>query len=272
MMIYRPLLSAALFGMALAIAGGCATTGQETTTATPEAEPGAEPGAEPEGGAWGYVGESGPARWGDLSADYAACREGRLQSPVNLRETAQADLPELVFDYELEPLMLGNNGHTLQMNFAPGSMLRVGGDAYQLVQFHFHVPAEHLLRGEPFPMAIHMVHQSEGGDLAVVGLLVQRGAANPVFAPLFEDLPGEKGASRRVTSDLDAEALLPEEKDYFTYPGSLTTPPCTEGVRWIVLEEPIEASPEQIKALSAVIGGSNRPIQPLGPREVQHEN
>lgn len=216
---------------------------------------------------WSYGGETGPEAWGRLSPDFALCETGTEQSPVNLANATAAELPDLRFDYQEVPREVVNTGHTLQVNYPPGSTMTVGGATYQLLQFHFHTPAEHRLRGRELPMEVHFVHRGPGGNLAVVGVLVEPGAENRAVQPLWSHLPARAGEERNVSSvRIDPERLLPEDRQTYRYAGSLTTPPCTEGVRWFVFDEPIRMSPAQIEAVRSIIGTTNRPVQPLGGR------
>ena len=218
---------------------------------------------------WSYEGATGPGAWGDLSPDFAICESGTMQSPINLTSATTTPLPGPTFRYAAAPLEIANLGHTLQVNYAPGSELVLGDDVYELVQYHFHTPGEHLLNGREFPMALHLVHRNAAGQLAVVGVLIQAGAESAALRPVFENLPAAGGQTYRDASTLlSAEALLPSDRTNYRYPGSLTTPPCTEGVKWIVMANPIEMSRAQIAAVNAIIHTTNRPVQPLGDRQV----
>lgn len=217
--------------------------------------------------AWTYEGRTGPAAWGSLSPDFAVCESGTMQSPVNLDAARTTPLPGPEFRYAAAPLEVANLGHTLQVNFAPGSTMLLGGETYQLLQYHFHTPAEHLLRGQRFPMAAHLVHRNAAGGLAVVGVLIREGAENAALRSLWSHLPVVQGQVHRdPATALSAAALLPRDQANFRYPGSLTTPPCTEGVQWIVMAEPIEMSRAQIAAIRNIIHTTARPVQPLGTR------
>jgi carbonic anhydrase len=218
---------------------------------------------------WSYGGETGPAAWGRLSPEFALCETGTEQSPVNLANATPAELPDLGFAYQEVPREVVNTGHTLQVNYPAGSSMSVGGTTYQLLQFHFHTPAEHRLQGRELPMEIHFVHRGPQGDLAVVGVLVERGAANAAVQPLWSHLPARRGEERNISSvRIDPESLLPRDRQTYRYPGSLTTPPCTEGVKWFVFDEPIQMSAAQIEAVRSIIGTTNRPVQPLGNRRL----
>lgn len=220
---------------------------------------------------WTYSGVGGPEQWGTLSPEFAVCETGTTQSPIDLANATRTDLPDLRFDYRpATPLRVVNLGHTVQVNYQPGSSITVNDTTYELLQFHFHTPAEHRLQGREFPAELHLVHRAPGGALAVVGVMIERGSPNAAAAPLWNHLPRTPGAEQQVASArIDAADLLPADRQRYQYPGSLTTPPCTEGVKWLVLAEPIEMSAEQIDALQSIIGTSNRPVQPLGNRELR---
>jgi carbonic anhydrase len=225
---------------------------------------------------WGYTGDAGPAAWAGLSAEYSACADGRTQSPIDLPAvsdsqptTAGLNPADLEAHPERHPDDVVNNGHTVQVNFAGGSSLDVGAERFELLQLHFHAPSEHTLAGREFPMEVHLVHRSEAGVLAVVGVLIAEGRANAAYAPIWEKLPAEAGAQSGLAAlTLDVDALLPERRSALRYTGSLTTPPCSEGVRWLVLTEPVELSAEQIAAFAALYDHNNRPTQPLHGRSL----
>ena len=226
--------------------------------------------AEQEPAAWSYAGETGAEQWGTLRPEFAACRTGTAQSPINLTDASAADLPDLTINYNPSPLEIENKGHTLQVNYEEGSSITVDGAEYKLLQFHFHTPAEHQLQGKEFPAELHLVHQGPDDALAVIGVMIERGQENRALAPLWEHLPPTPGEEREVESvRVNAAELLPSNHRRYRYPGSLTTPPCTEGVKWLVLEQPIRMSAEQIQALQSIIGTTNRPVQPLGNRELR---
>ena len=219
---------------------------------------------------WGYGAENGPAVWGRLSEDYRLCDEGRRQSPIDLADASPKRSPKVIFNYRSSPLTVVNNGHTVQVNYAEGSSIGIEGTSYQLLQFHFHSPSEHTLSGESLEMEMHLVHQNaDSGELAVVGALVRRGSENAALAPVWENIPAAAGEPRRVDGvSINAEDLLPSERLFYRYDGSLTTPPCSEGVKWFVLTTPIEMSAAQIETFRSVINGNNRPVQPLNEREL----
>ena len=218
---------------------------------------------------WSYEGSHGPSHWGDVKSDYALCKTGKNQSPINITSAVKADLPPIQFAYQPSQLRIINNGHSIQVNYAEGSFITVGGKQYQLVQFHFHHPSEEMIKGKQFDMVAHLVHKSADGNLAVNAVLIKMGKANAFIENLWAHLPKEEGmeeAPANVTDD--ASGLLPAEHGYYTYPGSLTTPPCTEGVTWYVLKAPIELSNAQINKFAHYYKHNARPVQPLDNRVV----
>lgn len=220
---------------------------------------------------WTYGGKGGPKEWGSLSPAFSICRTGADQSPIDLRGAAPGEGDRLRFEYLPTPLSLLNNGHTVQVDAARGSYFENGRGRYELAQFHFHGPSEHTVDGKAFPLEAHFVHKRVDagfeGALAVVGVLFKIGARHPVFDAVLQNAPAS-GASGTVAGlSLDASALLPRNGGYFYYPGSLTTPPCSEGVAWHVLKTPLEISRQQAEAFRRLFkGGNARPVQPLRDR------
>jgi len=219
---------------------------------------------------WGYTGAAGPAHWGNLSPEFSACRDGRSQSPIDITGAMDIDQPRIKFAYKPVPVTMINNGHTVQINYPSTSTINVAGETFQLVQFHFHTPSENAVDGGLFPMEAHLVHKNASGKLAVVGVLFKEGDANPFLDKFWSYMPS-KANSDVILSNLKINVadLLPANKDYYSWEGSLTTPPCTEGVQWMVLKEVVEVSPEQVRKLEeAVKGHNNRPVQPLYGRVI----
>ena len=233
---------------------------------------------EPNGGTnhWSYEGVEGPGHWAMLEPSYMACETGRQQSPINIEMPQHGESQEdLTFHYQPTPLRVRNNGHTIQVNYQGGSYLRLNGQSYKLRQFHFHDPSEHHIDGKIYPMEMHLVHQDDGGHTLVVGILLAFGKENQVFAragDLLEEQTGHRLSSKVGEVSIDAPInvmdLLPSNTHHFSYHGSLTTPPCSEGVQWIVLKTPIEISKIQSERFITTIGPNARPIQPLGEREI----
>ena len=227
---------------------------------------------------WDYGQEHGPASWADLSPEFIACAEGQHQSPIDFDATAVAETPELRTQYGPATLRIVhheheedvvNTGHSIQVNIAGGDTLMVGGEAFSLVQYHFHSPSEHTVKGQHFPMEMHLVHKSATGRLAVVGVLIAEGAHNAAFEPVWANLPKEKSVETHLEHvQVDVDDLLPAERSTYRNEGSLTTPPCSEGVKWMVFTTPVQLSADQIGAFRAILSGNNRPVQPLNQRKV----
>ena len=181
---------------------------------------------------WGYEGEAGPQNWGKLDAKFATCTSGKNQSPIDLKAFVEADIKPLKLDYKARAADIVNNGHTVQINYASGSILSVDGISFELKQFHFHSPSENKINGKQFPLESHLVHSDKDGNLAVVAVMFQEGAANTLLGKLWEKMPNKAGEKSALPTGLSVSQLLPKERDYYRFNGSLTTPPCSEGVRW----------------------------------------
>jgi carbonic anhydrase len=222
---------------------------------------------------WGYSGPGGPDHWGDLDPSYTACKTGMRQSPINIEGAKRSDLPAIQFDYKPTPLKIIDNGHTIQINYDPGSSITVGGKQYALVQFHFHKPSEEKIHGRQFDMVIHLVHKDSAGNLAVIGLLVKSGKENPTIKSLWNNLPKEVGKEAAVAgATVNAADLLPAAHNYYSFAGSLTTPPCSEGVAWMVFATPVEFSAAQIAEFGQIYSMNARPTQPINGREIVESN
>lgn len=215
---------------------------------------------------WGYEAHNGPAVWGQLDPVYQVCSLGGEQSPIDLSCARREKLVPVGFDYRSSPATVENTGHSIQVNPASGNGIVVDGVRYELEQFHFHHAAEHTVEGVRLPLEMHFVHRTEGGALAVVGVLFREGPENRALATFWDPLPAEAGPPRAVPEPVDVPALLPERRTTWRYRGSLTTPPCTEGVAWIVLTETLTLSASQIEAFAAIFPNNYRPVQPLGER------
>jgi carbonic anhydrase len=277
----RPMTAA----LALALAGCSAPPAEPprpAASSTPQVttKPSVAPApADPE---WHYDGAAGPQRWGALSPKFTACGEGRAQSPVDIAAPV-AGTEALEIKTNLLPGSLRiahhehvadgiNNGHTIQINYEGADTLSIGGDNYALVQYHFHNQSEHTVQGRHYPMEMHLVHKAASGKLAVIGVFIEAGAHNAAFDPIWNNLPSKKGIETHYPHvSVDVDRLLPASRASYRYDGSLTTPPCSEGVRWIVMTTPIQLSADQIKAFTAVIHDNYRPTQPLNGRAVLTE-
>ena len=220
------------------------------------------------GAQWSYSGQSGPENWAQLSTDNFAC-SGSNQSPVNLTGFIEAGLPPIEFNYESGGYNVLNNGHTIQVNYSPGSHINIDGQAFELKQFHFHAPSENHINGTSFPLEVHYVHANDQGQLAVVAVMFKQGKENKALKGAWLGMPKIAGKKISYSSSFNANKLLPHNKDYYRFNGSLTTPPCSEGVRWLVLKESLEASQEQISTFTDVLGfANNRPLQPINARAI----
>lgn len=222
------------------------------------------------GGGWSYQGETGPEHWDRLSVDFDACRSGRQQSPVDISNRWPGHLPPLSFQYRSSYLSMLNDGHTIRVLYEPGSFLRIAGQRYELLEFHFHTPSEHTFQGVPADMEIHLVHRDGYGHYAIVAIPVVAGRRhNVVMARIGQNLPpypGEEYADYRT--GIKPIFLLPTNREYVSYPGSLTEPPCTEGVQWLVFLHPVEVSAEYVGRIRQIMGNNARPIQPLNDRRL----
>ncbi len=218
---------------------------------------------------WRYAGDTGPAHWASLSAEFVACSQGKNQSPVDLAGMIDGSLPPMSLDYRPGGVRVINNGHTIQVDYAPGSTLALAGHRWTLRQFHFHAPSEHQLRGHAYPMEGHFVHADEDGNLAVVAVFYELGNTHPGLAEVWRFMPHWGGASYELLDVVDARELLPQQLDYYRFNGSLTTPPCTEGVTWLVNKQRLTLSDDQLRKFQAAIHHpNNRPLQPINARVI----
>jgi carbonic anhydrase len=220
-----------------------------------------------EGVHWSYEGDTGPEHWGSLSPDFAACAQGVEQSPIDIPADAPLSPAGIAFQYQPSAVNIFNNGHTIQVNYDQGSSITLDGTRYDLVQFHFHAASEHAIGGQYAPLEIHFVHRNAQGGLAVVGVLLKAGGENAAYAPVFQNLPQQAGQPAPVAgATVDASTLLPAQHSYWRYNGSLTTPPCSEGVKWHVMNTPVELSDAQIAAFTTIFQHNQRPVQPFNAR------
>ncbi|MDP2793667.1 MAG: carbonic anhydrase family protein [Sulfurisoma sp.] len=220
---------------------------------------------------WSYEGEGAPGNWSKLDPKNAACGAGRRQSPIDIREgVIKVDLEPIKFDYKWTQFRVVDNGHTIQVNVGEGSTITVMGRGYQLVQFHFHRPSEEKVRGKAFDMVAHLVHKDDEGRLAVVAVLMEKGAAeHPLIQTLWNNMPLEAGQELAPATAIDLNRILPEARDYYTYMGSLTTPPCTEDVLWMVFKKPIIVTEQQVAIFARLYKNNARPVQPANDRLVK---
>jgi carbonic anhydrase len=225
---------------------------------------------------WTYEGEKGPQFWGKLDPDFSLCAEGKSQSPIDIAKTSPASLPKLRAKFSPANLRIVhhehladeiNNGHTIQVNYSEGDTITLGDVDYELIQFHFHAPSEHTVQGKQYPMEMHFVHKAPSGALAVIGVFIERGTHNAAFDTIWSNLPKQKGVESHYEHvQVNVDDLLPHNQKTYRYDGSLTTPPCSEGVKWLVMQSPIQLSAAQIWRFTSLIEGNNRPVQPLHHR------
>lgn len=219
---------------------------------------------------WDYQGNNGPLNWGKLSSEFAACASGKYQSPIDIKDGIRLSLEPVEFDYKPSQLRILDNGHTVQVNYAEGSSITVSGEKYTLTEFHFHKPSEERIAGLAFDMVAHLTHKNGTGQLAVVAVMLRNGAPNPLIQTLWTHLPlqqGKEGGPPNVK--IDAAQLLPADRSYYTFMGSLTTPPCTEGVLWLVMKNPMQVSRSQIAAFDHLYEANARPLQPANRRLIK---
>lgn len=218
---------------------------------------------------WDYGGPGGPQSWGQLKADFKTCSTGQRQSPIDIRDGIKVQLEPIQFDYRPTPFRVIDNGHTVQVNLDPGNNIIVSGRRYELVQFHFHRPSEERINGRQYEMVAHLVHKDAEGRLAVVAVLLDQGKEHPMVQLVWNSLPLEKGTEQASPVMLDMNLMLPEQRQYYTYMGSLTTPPCTEGVLWMVMKQPATLSPYQASVFSRLYSNNARPLQSTAGRLIK---
>ena len=218
---------------------------------------------------WSYGGVANPTQWGRLGHDFALCEVGTDQSPIDIDDAVEGVPAKIKFNYVPVPLVVVNNGHTIQVNYPPGSTVSINDQEYELLQFHFHTPSEHTMSGKASALELHLVHRNKEGQLAVVGVMMEEGKANSSISTIWENIPEEKGSNKVEELTINAADLLPSGKSYFSYVGSLTTPPCSEGVKWNVLAQRIQVSRAQIAAFEKLYQMNARPIQSSNGRIIE---
>lgn len=218
--------------------------------------------------AWSYGGAENPTQWGSLSRDFALCELGRDQSPINIKNAVESTPSRIDFDYKPSLLQVVNNGHTIQVNAEEGSYATINGEKYALLQFHFHTPSEHRINDKATAMELHLVHRNDLGKLAVVGVMLTEGMLNPLIAEVWKNIPSVGKTNTVSDRMINLSSLLPTSKSYFSYVGSLTTPPCSENVKWNIFVEPMTISKDQIETFEAIYQVDARPIQPINGRNI----
>lgn len=220
---------------------------------------------------WSYSGRTGPANWAKVEKDAALCAEGMAQSPIDIPDAKvrKGDFPTILFNYKPSPLTIDDDGHEIVIKFAPGSAITLEGGRFELASLNFHKPAEHKVDGKTHAMEAHLVHRTPDGKTATLALFIDQGKENAAVKSIVANLPQGKGRENSVSSvTINPLDLLPDNKDYYGYKGSLTQPPCTENVEWVILKTPITLSADQIARLSRAYPMNARPVQPVNGRDI----
>ena len=223
---------------------------------------------EEKGAHWEYSEELGPKEWANLDEKYKMCAEGLNQSPINITNVIPARLDSLVFEGTAKATTFVNNGHSVEVNFTSANSLAIENEKYYLKQIHFHTPSENQIDGISYPMEAHLVHANTTGNLAVVAIMFELGEDNIVLNKLLRNLPENEGDINKLKSEIFGYDILPSNKDYYRYNGSLTTPPCSEGVKWFVLKTPVGISKSQLADFDAAMPTNNRPLQDINSRVI----
>lgn len=248
-------------------AGGSALSGHGTVPAAAGAP--VRPGADGHDLHWEYGGATGPDTWGSLKPEFQQCLLGKRQSPIDIRDGIRVQLENIQFDYRPTPFTVVDTGHTVQVNMQPGNSITVSGRRYELVQFHFHRPSEERINGRQYEMVAHLVHKDAEGRLAVVAVLMDQGKQHPMVQLVWNSLPLERNTEQASPVQMDLNLMLPDERHYYTYMGSLTTPPCSEGVLWMVMKQPATMTREQIDIFARLYPMNARPIQSASGRLIK---
>jgi carbonic anhydrase len=221
---------------------------------------------------WTYTGPTGAVKWGEMQKDFATCKLGKKQSPIDIKGAKKGNLPAIAFNYSPSAAEVVNNGHTIQINLVTGGNVKVASGDYKLLQFHFHTPSEEQVNGKPYPLVAHLVHKSAANNLAVVAVLFKEGKKNETLEKVFAAMPTKKGGKANLSTEINVADLLPVKQSYWAFEGSLTTPPCSEEVQWHVLKDPVELSRGQLAAFRKLYPMNARPVQPLNGRTLQESS
>ena len=221
---------------------------------------------------WSYQGEGNPAQWGKIDAANARCDSGQRQSPIDIRDGIRVDLESINFDYKPVRFNVIDTGHTIEVNLGAGNSITLLGRRYDLVQFHFHKPSEERINGIGYDMVVHLLHKDSDGKMVVIAALVKQGKTNSLVQTIWNNMPLEKNETVQASGLIDVSQLIPTGREYYTYMGSLTTPPCTEGVQWIVFKEPIDLSQDQISIFGRLYPMNARPVQSTAGRLIKESN
>jgi len=231
--------------------------------------PPAQAGGGHEAAPWGYGGDRGPTSWGQLKDEFSVCSQGKNQSPIDITGSLASSIEPIDIHYQPTHLNVLNNGHTIQVNYDPGSYIMVEGKKFNLLQFHFHSPSEHTVNGKHYLMEMHLVHKSKDGELAVIGVLMRTGKTNSALQKIWDNLPAHINKEKKTAVALNVLDLMPPvDRAFHRYNGSLTTPPCSEGIMWSIFPAEMEVSQSQADKFLSLIKANNRPVQPLHARKV----
>lgn len=218
---------------------------------------------------WSYEGEASPEHWGELGNEFLTCKTGMYQSPIDIQHVIDGKLPPLEPNFHTDTESIVNNGHTIMVTVADSDDFMLDNERFELKQFHFHTPSENHITGKSFPLEAHFVHANKAGDLAVVAVMFEVGAENEALNPLLAAIPTKLDTLEKMQSSINLEKLFPQDEHYYRFSGSLTTPPCTEGVRWLIMRNPVTLSAQQLKKFQiALKHANNRPLQPLNGRVI----
>jgi carbonic anhydrase len=247
--------------LALVFTTGCVTSNHSIDTKEPSKHTTAH---------WGYVGEHSPVHWGDIKEEYKLCSNGKMQTPINIIATKDIDIKPIDFNYNALSKSLINNGHSIQVNIKDGSFIKIDNIEYNLKQFHFHTPSENNINSVEYPLEAHFVHKSKDGKLAVVAVMFKEGKANLILEKIWSKLPLKVDNKINFTlSSDDIKSIIPKDNQHYKFMGSLTTPPCTENVQWLVYETPLSISKEQVTKFFNIFGHTNnRPLQDVNSRVI----
>ncbi len=216
---------------------------------------------------WSYEGQAGPEHWAELGNEFETCNAGKYQSPIDIKQVIDGKLPELKINFHTDTKTIVNNGHTIQITVQDSDDFALDDDAFVLKQFHFHAPSENHLFGKAFPLEAHFVHANATGELAVIAVMFEQGVENTALTPIINSFPDSPKGVEIMKQSVDLAGLFPQDKHYYRFSGSLTTPPCTEGVRWLVVKQPVTLSAKQLAEFQrALKHANNRPLQPLHGR------
>jgi len=272
--MFRPLLPIVLISILAFLSAGCVTDGIPVIGKDPASAEMGEGATAPPQPEWSYSGENGPGGWADLAPEWFIAREGKRQSPIDITEARLTGaLFPIVLEYESSGVNLTNTGHGIEQTYFPGSHVNIGNQKFELKTFDFHSPSEHTIQGQKYPLEMQLVHEGPIGQLLIISVLFEEGPSNAFLSTLWPHLPtSPKTTTEKADALINAAQALPLDKSYYFYEGSLSQPPCTEGVQWYILRQPAKLSADQLSAFTKLYSGNVRPVQPLNERRVWMTN